>query len=650
MLLNMYTSRIHSIYDCAIKFYDMKLFDDAIREFEKLPQTPDILFNIATCHKDKNTHDSMLISIDLFQTLIVQKHKQPLCDNIKTNYISVITMLSKYYTDNAIYNNAIRITQKSLLYIPNNPILLYNLGFMYKCIGEYDNAITYFLKSLDYDKSKLDTYTELINIYRDRNEPHNVIKYIENGIKYVSYPASLYNDMGLYYVSHDHEKAIQTFEKALKISVNDSVMTAKIYTNLGHVYSNRGDTERALHYYDKACNTCPTDMIPKQNYVMDMLYLDNINYNTILRKHMEVGFAVHNHNNKQLNISYDKYISGKIKIGYISGDFFGSHPMTHFLKALLTQYNTNNFELFCYCIDVIGDTQKYSSLIKWRSVKYLSTIGCIKQIHNDGINVLIDLSGHTAHNRLDVFSNRIAQLQLSYLGYPCITGMPEIDFYIIDKTFEFNKCKTISMPRCFTHYSAPFIPKVLKQPFLHNGFITFGSLNKASKINNSVISLWDRVLDSFPDAILIIKRIPNIERFKNNSRVKVIELTANYNDYIEQYNLIDIALDPFPYAGTTTTCESLLMGTPVITLSDKLNYTIHQNTTASLLINSDMSDLVAKNTTEYIDIIHNVISNISNIVDYKKIIQTKFLNGFVTDANTYINDFEKLIKQLLHTK
>lgn len=635
------------IYNQAIDYYEHQNYDKAIELFGLLNQNDEILYAIATCYKDKKTLNDLIVSKEMFTTLLNKKSlNNDLKNRVSTNYLSVITLLANCYIVLSNYEKAIEISKIGLTLLKQNSTLNYNIGHLYKCIGKYNEAIRFLKRSMEKDKYHLDTYIELINIYRDLGNRDELLKCINDGITHFDDNPYLYNDLGLFYTSHNNIMALTSFNKALKYGINDTKILTKIYTNIGHLYSLEGNIKNGLENYKKAYEINNDDMIPRQNYLMDLLYLDDMDFKDILKKHLEFGLIIQNHYklpNFKPNINYN---NKKIHIGYVSGDFFGSHPITHFVKCLLEKFNHSEFEIFCYSLSQLETILPYSKDINWRNIKYLTLVDCTNMILNDKIDILIDLSGHTAGNRMDIFSNRLAKIQLSYLGYPCISGMPEIDYHIIDDSFNFNGCKTISMKKCFTHFIPPFIPSSIIQPYFENNYFTFGSFNKAGKINNSVVTLWDNILDIFPNSILIIKKINNLN-FRNKNRVKIINLTESYRDYVEQYNQIDISLDTFPYAGTTTTCESLLMGTPVITLSDKNNNTIQQNTTASLLINSGLNKLVASSIKEYIDIIQNTIIEIKNNKFYKNDIQKAFLNGNVTNEQSYISDFEKLIKKLI---
>lgn len=638
---------MNKFYVKAVAMCEQHKFLEAIELFNKVPSSAMTQFNIATCHKDIGTLDHLLISKKLFEEMLFAKQKKfksnrssYVYDDAKVNYISVITLLVNYYANNAMHLTAIDLLNEAISKY-NDANLLYNLGHLYKCVGNFDTAIKYLLMSLEKDDKHLDTYVELINIYRDRSEYETQLKYITDGIKNVPNSASLYNDLGLYYTKRNSADAISAFTKALELGSNNPKLLAKIHTNIGHLHSIEGNVDKGIEHYLLASKIFPDDAVPKQNYAMDLLYLSNIDYKTVIKTHLETGCTI-----KKINYIPNIKRSGskneKIHVGYVSGDFFDTHPMTYFVRQFLTNYSHDKFQIYCYNISNAGDISVYSANIRWRNIKYMTVMGCCNQIISDNIDILIDLSGHTSGNRMDIFANRLAPLQLSYLGYPCITGMPDIDYYIIDKTFNFN-FKTLALPHCFTHYEIPFVPQNLNQPCHNNNYITFCSFNKASKINASVVALWDKVLDAYPASILFIKKIDGYN-FRNADRVKLVGTAVRYEDYVGQYNAVDIALDTFPYAGTTTTCEALLMGTPVVTLADRKNNAVHQNTTASLLINSDLAFLVATNDEEYISIVGKIISNIKQCKNYKDIIQRKFLNGSVTNAKQYLQDYENMLE------
>lgn len=656
--------------DCSSveKMFDEKKFDAILELTKKMPQTYRVLHFTAACLKNTETIENLIKSIEIYEMIINKKvpnddlirkiysHEKKnnltftnpeffkICENA---YVDAISILSNAHLEINNIDEVFEYLHRGLLLCQKNWILVYNTGHFYKKIGKFDEAVNYLCKSLELNCKHNDTYIELINIYRDKHDRENTKKYIDMGLRHIPNSSSLYNFLGLYYEKVEPIKAIEAYKKGIECSTNKEDKS-QIIGNMGHILSQNGQTAQSLKMYLDAYKENNDDVVPLQNYTMDSLYLSDVDYKTVLKRHFDVGMAlVKKHKNN--SFTSRKYNHKKLRIGYVSNDFFTNHPVTYFIKHILNDYDEEKFIVYCYSISNISEISNYNKNIIWKNIKYLTTTSCLNMIRNDEIDILIDLSGHTEGNRMDIFSNRIAHLQLSYVGYPCITGLPDVDFHIIDKTFMFNTPKTINLPHCFTHYSVPMIPENLIQPYHNNGYLTFGTLNKASKINDKVIELYDRILDAYPNACLIIRKMDG-KNFKNMDRIIQLDLVQSLEEHLNKYNLIDIALDTFPYSGTTTTCESLLMGVPVVTLFDNVSHAIHQNTTPSILINSDLGEYVSESYNEYLFVIQKAFRTIKYNKNLKYDVRRKFLNGYVTNKKIFVDDYEKLLLDTYNNK
>lgn len=646
--------------DAAIAMFKAKDFAGAVRLFEMLPQVPIIRYNTAMCYRDMGGLDNLHKAMDILAKLVRSKVKDgTLYNQIREAYVSLMTMVVRHYAVDFKLEEAMRINQESMKIIPNHPILLYNQGHLHKCLGQHETALQFLKRSLIYNPQYFDAYIEQINIWNDARDYAKAEQTIREGLEAIPGDSRFYNELGVCLCRLGRVKeGFDAYEMGLSLPNCTPVIAGKIYTNVGNAYSFLGDVPASLENSRRGYQSDPTNTTAMQNYLMNLLYVfqDQTPYSDVLKQHLEVGamFA------KQMAIKeytvapYEgpRDPASKIRIGYVSGDFFGEHPMTYFLKALLTCFDTSRFEVYGYSNQKLGTVPAYSPEIKWRDIKYLDTKNVAHMItKEDKIDVLIDLSGHTACNRMDVFSNRCARVQLSYLGYPCITGVPNVDHYIIDKTFNM-RIKTVEMPHCFTHYWPANIPDPasLVSPFHadSDGFFHLGTLNKLAKVNQVMVDMWDSILDAFPKAKLLIRR-NYVFKFRNSDRVVMLEHEPTYQGHLQRYNQIDIALDTAPYSGTTTTCESLVMGTPVITLADRKRRAIHQNVSASLLINSGMGHLVVDSLDGYIRVIRSLMDEIAADPDHKRRVQAQFLGGNVCDRDQYMRDFEELIVSL-HAK
>jgi predicted O-linked N-acetylglucosamine transferase (SPINDLY family) len=276
-----------------------------------------------------------------------------------------------------------------------------------------------------------------------------------------------------------------------------------------------------------------------------------------------------------------------LRIGYVSGDF-RSHSVAYYLLPLLEARDRDNYRILCFVNNPREDavTDQFRALADdWISIRGLTDDQATDRVRAASVDVLVDLSGHTAANRLGVFARRAAPVQVSWLGYPNTTGLDSIDYRITDAIADpvgaradAGYAETLyRLPGCFLCYCEDARSgAVAPPPSARNGYATFGSFNTLAKITDEVVAVWARILHAVPDARLLLKsqsldqdssRHAVHARFAARDigpeRVELMGLVAKEAHY-QVYSRVDIALDTFPYNGTTTTCEALWMGVPVI--------------------------------------------------------------------------------------
>ena len=639
-----------TVCEKATSCFNCRRFQEALDLFESLPETSVNLYNIAACCKELG---DLFRADSIYARLVRSKIRDSqLRENIQKCYVSTVTMLVKACTDSCLYDKALEANLRSLKLVPGHAILLYNMGHLLKCVGRHAEALRYLELSLDENPLYFDSYIEQINVYNDAKQYDKAIAVMHRGMEAIPNDPRFYNELGVAYCRMGNIKAgFAAYQSGLDVPGCSPVCAGKIHTNVGNAYSHIGDIPLSLQHSRKAFELDPTNTVAVQNYLMNVLYVCDAPFLDTLKQHFTLGALVA----KQYKVTQFKPYEGarnpKIRVGYVSGDFFGDHPMTYFIRALFELYDRERFEIYGYSCQQIppADKRQYSPDVKWYDVKYMSTGNACQLITQDRIDVLIDLSGHTSGNRMDIFSTRLAKVQLSYLGYPCITGMPDVDYYIIDETFGWgNKMKTISMPHCFTCYWPTVIPDAgkLVSAYHKNGYISFGTLNKTAKINQKMVDMWDTLLDEFPTARLCLRQ-NYVFKFRNQNRVVFLDHSEHYEGHLARYNSFDIAFDTAPYSGTTTTCEAMIMGVPVITLADRKGKTIHQNVSASLLINSGMGDLVVECLDDYKRVIRGLIEQIAGDEHMKGKTQSKFVHGNVMNAKLYMDDYQALLTDLV---
>ena len=325
---------------------------------------------------------------------------------------------------------------------------------------------------------------------------------------------------------------------------------------------------------------------------------------------------------------YKNFVFGKIalderliKVGFVSADFNNHALANQILDVLRYLSNDSNFELYIYYNSEADDhiTEKFKKYVKnWRRVFKIDDYNLIKIIRSDKIDILIDLSGYSKGDRVEVFFNRAAPIQISWLGYLCSTGLKEIDYVFGDNNVLTKKEETQFVEKIYrlnntwAVLSEPdieiFVSKNL--PYLKNKYITFGSFNNILKVNSKVIQTWSKILCSILDAklILIDKRFNErdfkeyfIKLFINHGVKKeqlIFEGDHSRSDLFEKYNSIDIALDTFPYNGMTTTLESFWMCVPVLT---KKGNTFLSKCGESLNISLGLDEWICNDEIDYIN-------------------------------------------------
>jgi predicted O-linked N-acetylglucosamine transferase (SPINDLY family) len=305
----------------------------------------------------------------------------------------------------------------------------------------------------------------------------------------------------------------------------------------------------------------------------------------------------------------------------------------------------------------------------WVVVKNMSNEDLKKKIQKDNIDILFDMSAHTGDNRLDTFVLKPAPIQISYCGYPNSSGIKSMDYRITDKfcdsehSQKYYQERLVFMNRCFLAYTPSMgienIPEIVnEQPCIKNGYVTFGTFNRFNKVNDMVIGVWEKILQRAPTARLAIKtkefltlklKQKFFDTFKDKSvleRVIILPYSDTYSEHLPDYNKMDIAIDTFPYSGTTTSCESLMMGVPILTLFDNVRHYHSQNVTTSLMKNCGLDDYVTYSQEEYIQKAVWFANNLNSLDGLKQRVRNAFVKGPICDYNGFTDEFENTLFDL----
>ena len=359
----------------------------------------------------------------------------------------------------------------------------------------------------------------------------------------------------------------------------------------------------------------------------------------------------------------------RLRIGYVSSDF-RRHSVAYFVEPLLEHHDASRFEITCYFThnDSDATTERLQQLAhRWRNVADLDDHQFLRMIADDGIDVLVDLNGHTSGGRLTVFARRAAPVQVSFIGYPCTTGVTEMDFRLSDVTADPSGTGRLCteslyrLPGCFLCFRPPEnSPAVNHPPCESNGFITFGSFNNLAKINLDVIGLWAELLQQIPTSRLVIKN-PSLtdrstrERYRklfadagiSAKRIDLIGFVADNAGHLATYGKIDIALDTFPYNGTTTTCEALWMGVPVVSMRGDRHAA---RVGASLLSTVGFPEWVADAPGQYIHIAQSLAQDVTHLTKLRAVLRQQVRNSRLCQEESYTRAVEAAYDEMVVCK
>ena len=341
------------------------------------------------------------------------------------------------------------------------------------------------------------------------------------------------------------------------------------------------------------------------------------------------------------------------------------------MEPLFREYDRETFEFIAYGDQRKSDdfSERFSKQVDlWRETCSLSDQALAKQIYEDRVDILFELSGHTAYNRMGVLAMKPAPLQVSYLGYPGSTGLPTIDFRITDTlvdpagmTEKFHTEKLIRLGRCAWCYEPDeCAPEVEELPFQKNGFITFGCFNNMAKLNPDLFGMWADILLQVPDSHLRLKaRTLTDERVKQElkdyftsrgiaeERLDFFGHTRKIHEHLAHYNQVDVALDSYPYHGTTTTCEAMWMGCPVVTRAGSTHVS---RVGVSLLTAVGLEEFITENREEYVARAAELAGNTERLTTLRSEMRGHLKASPLMNASGFAREFEKALQLMAGIK
>ncbi len=486
-------------------------------------------------------------------------------------------------------DQAIAVLSRALQLDPRDPTIHRNYAILLATVGRVNDAIPHFQAVVDLKPDAAESYYNLGTAFVSTNRFPEAVKVLQRAVLLDPDRADAHCNLGAAYRGlWQFEPAITHYRRALELRPD---YPDALY-NLGAVYHSLNDLPATLDCYRKVLDLRPDFHVARSSLLLCMHYLAPLDPPAIYRQSQEfdrqhvqpLRSQIQPHPN-------DRSPGRRLRIGYVSPDFC-HHSVAYFLEPILEHHDRTQFEIVCYSSTIKPDAitrRLHLHVEQWRQVPNVPDDRLAQLIRQDQIDILVDLSGHTSHNRMLTFARKPAPVQVTYLGYPDTTGVSTIDYRLTDPQADPADApdaslyaeKLLRLPRtAWCYRPSDDAPEPAAPPCLTSGHITFGSFNQFSKVNDHLIALWSRLLHALPDSRLFLKsptldEPPVRERIltafaANNIPPERLDLAGriiSYRDHLACYHQVDLALDSFPYNGTTTTCEALWMGVPVVTLA-----------------------------------------------------------------------------------
>lgn len=538
----------------------------------------------------------------------------------------------------------------------------YELGLALHMSKRFQEAILHYEKALSMGYETAALHCNRGVIYKDLRKGgdsimafHKAVTMDPSNVSYLNNLGAAALELGL------NSEALECFEQA--VEKNPKLPTAR--NNIGNLLKDRARGMDALPQYRKSMELNPDDRDAPSNYLLCHMYIPDMDSKLVFEEHKKWGIST----SKKFPQAFKfkpREAGAKIRVGFLSADLC-HHPVAHFIEPIFRGYDRERFEFVAY-----GDQRKSDEFSArfakqvdlWRETSSYDDPALAKLIHEDRVDILFELAGHTAYNRLGVFALKPAPVQVSYLGYPGTTGLPTIDFRITDAladpqgtTEHLHTEKLIRVPECAWCFEPDgSAPEVEPLPALNNGFVTFGCFNNMAKLNPALFETWAEILLRVPGSHLRLKartltddgvrkelKSYFTERGIEEDRLDFFGHTKKISDHLIHYHSVDIALDSFPYHGTTTTCEAMWMGCPVVTRAGKAHVS---RVGVSLLTAVGLEEFITDSREAYIEKAVALAGQVDRLQELRAGMRERLRQSVLMDEKRFVTGFEKALMEI----
>jgi protein O-GlcNAc transferase len=577
---------------------------------------------------------------------------------LQPNVAEMYNNLANTFKNMGKGDEAITAFRRAIAFKPDFAVAHFNFALLLHERGQLDEAQTECTTAIKLQPQFAQAWFNLGNVLSDQSKLDEAIAAYQQAIALEPNNADALANMGnALRLQGKLDETIAAYRRAIAADPNHKL----VYTNFGNALKDQGKLDEALAAFDRAMELNPDDSAVHSNRVYTLHFHPDFGPAELLPEHLEwdrrhalpLRWSIAPHDN-------DRSPDRRLRIGYVSPDF-RIHPVGRFMLPIFPAHDHTQFDIIGY-----SDCTKHDDLTEelrahstaWHDTERLSHEELANLIRRDRIDILVDLTMHMDHNRLLVFARKPAPVQATYLAYCSTTGLATMDYRITDPYLDppgmddrFYVERSIHLPRSYWCYPPNlYAEPVQPPPALATGQVTFACMNNFCKVNNSVLSLWANLLLEVPNSRLILHANEGAHRdtVRNHfqsagvdpARIEFLSMMWTL-EYFRTYHRIDIALDPFPYAGGTTTCDALWMGVPVITFPGQ---TAVSRAGVSILTNIGRPQWIARTPQQYVQIAADLAGDLKALNDIR--FQLRSEMSPLTDAVQFTRELESTYRTM----
>ena len=606
----------------------------------------------------QNNLGSVLAAMRQFEEAIVCHFNalrlQPTFAEAHNNLGNALREIGKYHEALLCFSQAQQLK-------PDDAVAYVNQGTCLRALRRVPEAIAAYERACALAPCLVDAHNNLGTAYKDAGRWEEALLAYRRALELAPDSALVHYNLGTaYYQLGCLEAAHKTLARAAHLAPT----APETHLNLGNVAKDQGRLEAALASFRQALALCPTYHAAHSNLLFTMNYVDGVSPQEIFDLHRDFNarhaarYAVEGKSHANT-----REPARRLKIGYISPDF-RAHACAFFVKPIFENHSRDAVEVYAYAEVANPDavTAELRALTdEWRSTVGLSDAQVAAMIRADEVDVLVDLAGHTANARLLALARKPAPVQVTYLGYPATTGLDVMDYRLTDGVTEpvgsserYYTEELVRLPQCLWCY-APFadMPAVTALPALTNGYVTFGSFNNFAKIGPRVIELWAAVLRAVPNSRITLITIPaGTAQAELRDRFAALGVATERvvmhdrllrREYLDLFSEVDIALDPFPCNGGTTTCDALWMGLPVVALTGE---TFLSRASFSVLTAAGLTEFAVNSSVDYVATCVRSSEDISRLAALRAGLRAQLAASALLDSAGFTSALEQTYRAL----